>query len=584
MKKIIFIILFIIISAGSYSIITDIGLDPLDTSSGAKPLGMGSAFVAVSDDVNSLFYNPAGLSNSNGFSATIRSIKDFSMGLSYPTRYGGFGVGFISKNYEKIERKSLESNYDSNFAFIGYGIQFDKIMFGGNIKSSLSQRLTTTGSPDAASTTGYDYDIGAIWEPLSYLSFGAVLKNISGQQFSIGSSKESFPGSTRIGIAIDLIGNESVIENDTYGCKLTYDNENGSAGEDQQKQNSYYGLQTSFNDWLFIRFGGSSVFKIDKNVGGSSFGLGYKFDDAEIDLAGVNDPITGSSVTYLSFLYMPSGVFVFPEAEEIPEEAPPPPPVELLKVTFPEDNYSTYDETVSVEGQADPKAAVTINGVGVYVKSDGNFKAIQSLTQGKNLIEITAVLGGEQKQFQKKVFRKAKVLIAEEEGLNKKIVNEVLNKEEELIKKQEEINKEKGKGLDVTDKENRLIQEKQQHEVKKASLYEEKKKIEERKDKVENLVTLGVVEVSPNKSFEIEAPIKRGEMITWLVKAAGLPVPKVEGRVLADVPEDNEYAPYINAAIEYGILKKPADNKFRPNDPVTEEEGQEFFKAFGIMQ
>ena len=34
----------------------------LKSGLGARPLGMGGAFTAVSDDINAIYYNPAGLS------------------------------------------------------------------------------------------------------------------------------------------------------------------------------------------------------------------------------------------------------------------------------------------------------------------------------------------------------------------------------------------------------------------------------------------------------------------------------------------------------------------------------------------
>ena len=42
------------------------------THYGVRPLGMGNAFVAVADDFNSLFYNPAGLARLKfGFAMNI---------------------------------------------------------------------------------------------------------------------------------------------------------------------------------------------------------------------------------------------------------------------------------------------------------------------------------------------------------------------------------------------------------------------------------------------------------------------------------------------------------------------------------
>ena len=340
-------------------------------------------------------------------------------------------------------------------------------------------------------------------------------------------------------------------------------------------------MECSYNEWIFIRLGESSIFKADSNISCSSFGMGLKFWDTELSFAALKDPVTEGQISFLSIVYSPPKFEIIQVAEARPEKGK---PAELLSITFPDDNYETYDETISIEGQTNPQASVSINGINVFIESDGKFKAIQSLMPGKNLIEIVGSLGREKRIISRKVLRRAKVVIAEEEGLNRKIVDEVLNKEAEIIKKEEQIKKEKQKGIDVSAKEKMLASERETYASRKDELYNEKRKLEERKEKVENLVTLGVIEVSKEKSFEIESKITRGEMISWLVKAMGLTIPKIKKSVFADVPERHIYAPYIKAAFDAGLIKRPADGMFRPDDPVTEDEGEMFFKAFGVIK
>jgi hypothetical protein len=268
------------------------------------------------------------------------------------------------------------------------------------------------------------------------------------------------------------------------------------------------------------------------------------------------------------------------EAKIIPQVAQ----KELLRIYFPSDDHTTYDENLVISGESRPKASVLINGVHAYVEIDGKFKAVQPLIPGKNLIEINASIDRETKTIYRKILRKAKVIIEEESGVEKKMVQEVLSKEAEITKKEKEINKDKEKGVDVSQKEKVLIEEKTKVKETKVKLLEEKQRLADRKEKVENLVTLGVIEVSPEAKFEIEAPITRGEMISWLVKASGLALPKVEDAVFNDVPKNHKYAPYIKAAFDAGYLTIGTDGKFRPDDPTKEEEGQAFFKAFGIVK
>lgn len=585
MKKFILILSFLMLSASSYALVSDIGLDPLDQTSGAKPLGLGGAFAGASNDVNCLFYNPASLAHSKGIIVTAKDIKNFSLGVAYETGIGNFGAGAVYRSHEEIAGNPVKTKYENSLALFSYGTGPDWLSFGITIKALLSQRLSIAGSPDKSSISGNDYDAGILWKPVNYASIGLMVRNVQNGSYNLGSSEEVFPRSTRAGIVLDLLGKNSIFHSDNFGLKAAYDSESGDAG-DNLKQNSFAGLESSYNNWLFVRFGGSSIFKVDSNVANSSFGIGFKYEDSEIDLVGLKDPITEGQVSYVSLSYSPREFVLFKPPEEVKTAEVKPVVVkkDLLRIDFPKDDHVTYDENIIISGETRPKAVVLINGVHAYVESDGKFKAVQPLISGKNLIEISTALDSEAKTILKKVLRKAKVIIEEEREINKKIVQEVVSKEAEITKKEEEIKKDKEKGVDVTQKEKILVEEKIKAEETKAKLQEEKKKIEERKEKVENLVTLGVIEVSPEAKFEIEAPITRGEMISWLVKATGLAIPKVEEAVLIDVPKNHKYAPYIKAALDAGYLTIGPDGKFRPDDPVRQEEGQAFFKAFGIVK
>ena len=55
------IFLLIVISSFSFASVGETTADFLITASGARPQGMGGAFAAFYDDINALYYNPAGL-------------------------------------------------------------------------------------------------------------------------------------------------------------------------------------------------------------------------------------------------------------------------------------------------------------------------------------------------------------------------------------------------------------------------------------------------------------------------------------------------------------------------------------------
>lgn len=579
MKKSLLILSVFLISTCSYAWVTDIGIDPLDQTSGAKPLSMGGAFAGASGDINCLFNNPAGLANSKGIIVSASSAQSLSLGVAYETGVGNFGVGTVYKDYQGVHLNDTQkANYKSSIALAGYGIGSDVLSVGVAVKGTLSQSLAISGSPDLVSNSGTDYDAGILLKPVRYASFGAMIRNGSSASFTLGSSEEAFPRSTRIGLVLDLLGKSSVFYNKDLGLKAAYDLESGDIGEDK-KHDSFYGLECSFRDWFFVRFGGSSTFKVDRTVESLSFGLGINFRGAEVDLTTLKDPITETQVSYLSLSYSPREFALFKapaKAGEVQKD--------LLKLGFPKDDYFTYDDYVVITGETRPKASVTINGEETDVSGDGKFTAVQPLVSGKNLIEINASLDFDTKTVFRKILKKARVIIEEEVAIDKKIDQEVVSSEADIAMKENEIKKEKQKGIDVSQKEAVLSEEKAKHEKIKSKLIEEKKKIEDRKEKVENLVTLGVIEVSPEAKFKIEAPITRGEMISWLVKASGLAQPDVEGPVFTDVPKNHRFARQIKAALDAGLISAESGGKFRPDDAVKESEGQEFFRAFGIVK
>ena len=68
---------------------------------GARPLGMGRAYVAIADDANAVFTNPAGLGFQKNWALTSMSTQLYNStnyalaGAAIPSAYGTFGIGYI---------------------------------------------------------------------------------------------------------------------------------------------------------------------------------------------------------------------------------------------------------------------------------------------------------------------------------------------------------------------------------------------------------------------------------------------------------------------------------------------------------
>jgi hypothetical protein len=140
-KRSLVIFILLVMSRGSFALVTDFGLDPLDQSSGARPYGMGDAFTAASGDLNSLFYNPAGFAGLEGMTATIKDSKNFSLGVAVGTGFGSIGAGFVYKNYTGFQHLGLRSTYDDNIGILAYALKLGSVSFGVTGKSLLTQSL-----------------------------------------------------------------------------------------------------------------------------------------------------------------------------------------------------------------------------------------------------------------------------------------------------------------------------------------------------------------------------------------------------------------------------------------------------------
>lgn len=238
--------------------------DVFDVNTSVRAVGMGGAFVAVVDDSNSLFYNPAGLSRAGGVYWTIidpaiglsnvdalqtlsdlQSDSGFASALSgiygEPFWIGGgaktaivlpfFGVAYYDNLNLQLE---LTNPVYPNLHLVGYndiglalGFAFPIIpgfLYGGmNIRrvqrtgtdqnitggviSNLDPDLITNDLENKA--LGYGMDIGmnfVIPTPFVHPIFSAVWKNVGGTSFvsDTGTNPPSDEGDMTLGAALEV--------------------------------------------------------------------------------------------------------------------------------------------------------------------------------------------------------------------------------------------------------------------------------------------------------------------------------------------------------------------------------------------
>ena len=114
--------------------------DPMDLSVGARAMGMGRAYVAVAEDAETVFINPAGLGtvSSLKLGSMYRSLLDdvnyTVLSGAYPmdNDSGTLGAGIINQTVTSIPLYNEYATYEgigaygSNVFFISHGLDLSK--------------------------------------------------------------------------------------------------------------------------------------------------------------------------------------------------------------------------------------------------------------------------------------------------------------------------------------------------------------------------------------------------------------------------------------------------------------------------
>jgi hypothetical protein len=81
-------------------------------------------------------------------------------------------------------------------------------------------------------------------------------------------------------------------------------------------------------------------------------------------------------------------------------------------------------------------------------------------------------------------------------------------------------------------------------------------------ERIQLLVRRNIADLNADQTFRPADPITRADFVKWLVLASGLPVNPPRGALFADVPASHPVAPYLDAAVAFGVL--PRASAFSP--------------------
>lgn len=522
--------------------------DPTLIGIGARPVGIGKAFVGLSDDVNAVFLNPAGLAGQKSWQVQsmttelLNVIRYASFAGTYNTDYGTFGLGYIGASLGGAVVTTIDAggiviptgdtiDYSSSVILLSYGSDakrflsydwLDKVSLGATVKL-FSQTLTV----DDGTLAGYNMDLGMLYKPIPWLSVGwnqvDILPASMGGKLTGPSGTEDFQTTTKLGVAVKILGGDDALYQ--YEQPLVYLLDLDSKADYPTLLHS--GIEWWPSQYLALRFG------VDQDAIGTGSprgyntetntcaGIGIRYEGFSIDYAYHKyGTVAENDTNYVSISYSPP--------LEIAGAAPAAPKETIhLKITSPQDKFSTYDDGIVISGKVvDIKnvTKMTIEGAKVDFAPDGSFKSTYPLFVGKNSFEIKALDSNDQ------VLESTKIRILR-----------------------------LTKFSDIPDNFRA-------------------------KEPIETLAALGFLGGYPDGTFKPDRPINRAELVTVLVKANNPGTPQPVDTEFSDVPKKHWASYYIKTGVERGLAKGYPDKTFQPARTVSRAEGVSIFTRFADLK
>ncbi|MEW6040698.1 MAG: PorV/PorQ family protein [Elusimicrobiota bacterium] len=301
----------------------------LKITPGARPAGMGEAFSAVADDINSLYLNPAGLVNIKRKEISVMKnqwftdITHFFGGIALPFQNDTLGFGLNNLYISGIEIYDRGNLTGINASDISFDFSYahkvtGKLNIGTNIKYISQQIGEILRGDTAAMGFGLQYKaIKNIRISLAALNLGSIRFTTRGFR----GNEEPLPFTYKAGAAFYLIEDNVILstelENDVddiakiktgieiklFGSLLL--RAGHKAGVDLGKTTLGAGLKTNWLaiDYAFVNYGElgntsriSTIFRFGKTIKDEEIGTKIKKTNVAVsDFAGKNISSTYAS-------------------------------------------------------------------------------------------------------------------------------------------------------------------------------------------------------------------------------------------------------------------------------------------------
>lgn len=253
------------------------GANFLEVETGARPMGMGGAFVAVADDVTALHWNPAGLADLEGVQMfgmrtsvyDVEGLSEDSAMAGYGTDDWGFAAGWM--------RTGAQDLYNEDTLVAGYGMNtpVDGLSAGLSVKRFSIEAPGYEYYNDPAYQSGgddaYSGDVGLLYKRGSWTA-GVTYRNIGEPELKLLSTTED----------PDPIVSEFRLGGSYLFREVMLLSAEWRAPRDVP---SYYDEKNTLNIGTEIWFFDVVALRAGKNRDRITAGLGLKADPVRIDVA-----------------------------------------------------------------------------------------------------------------------------------------------------------------------------------------------------------------------------------------------------------------------------------------------------------
>lgn len=223
---------------------------------GARPLGLGGAFVALADDSNAADYNAAGLGYIDKIHLGYTHARRFNALITYNAvssvipfgRIGSIGADFrqLAEDSEVYQEQTLRLSYGNAL--------FKQFAIGANLKlfhtsfDETNEFVAENPYFTQTSSSAVSFDLGVIVKPVQSLSLGASVENLLPADMSISDTQtDSVPLNIRAGLAYRLA---SIAEMSAQGAAVS-NLLRGSLGSlEVASRNGEIYIRTGMEIWL----------------------------------------------------------------------------------------------------------------------------------------------------------------------------------------------------------------------------------------------------------------------------------------------------------------------------------------------